>query len=132
MTEGIEEGQIIKVDVKGRTLVSRQRREALLAEFEKSGMSGAAFAKWAGIKYQTFALWVRKRRGGGHIVSPQVPVEKKTSGNNTQSLRWVEAVVDQAPPNVGSVRELDWPCICPVEHEWRSAMSVGRCWLPKY
>jgi hypothetical protein len=38
------------------------RREALLDEFEKSGVSGAKFARLAGVKYATFAGWVLKRR----------------------------------------------------------------------
>ena len=102
-TTGLEDGQIIKADVMGRALVSKQRREALLDEFEKSGMSGSSFAQWAGIKYQTFALWARKRRGARKAVTPQVPVETKqpSQPGSAKSLRWVEAVVDQAK-NVGS------------------------------
>lgn len=42
--------------------MSRERREAILDEFEKSGMAGAAFAKMIGVKYQTFASWTQKRR----------------------------------------------------------------------
>ena len=45
-----------------------QRREALLDEFEKSAMSGAKFARLAGIHCATFANWTLKRkkqRGSG-------------------------------------------------------------------
>ena len=103
-TTGLEDGQIIKTDVLGRVLMSRQRREALLEEFERSGMSGSSFAQWAGIKYQTFALWARKRRGARKAVTPQVPVETKqpSQPGSAKSLRWVEAVVDQAPKSVAS------------------------------
>ena len=103
-TTGLEDGQIIKADVLGRALVSKQRREALLDEFEKSGMSGSSFAQWAGIKYQTFALWARKRRLAKKTVTPQVPVETKESSQpgSAKSLRWVEAVVDQTSKSVGS------------------------------
>ena len=98
MTEGLEEGQIIKVDVKGRSLVSRQRREALLDEFEKSGMSSAAFAKWAGIKYPTFALWVKKRREARGA-------EPSSSGMKgavpSKSIRWVEALMEESAKSVG-------------------------------
>lgn len=54
--------QILKTDKLGRVRVPVQRREALLEEFEHSGMSGAAFAKRYGINYQTFASWRQKRK----------------------------------------------------------------------
>ena len=38
-------------DSLGRVRVSRERREALLEEFEGSGMSAVRFAAWAGIKH---------------------------------------------------------------------------------
>jgi RHS repeat-associated protein len=40
---------LLKSDVLGRVRMPKQKRESLLDEFERSGMSGAAFAKWAGI-----------------------------------------------------------------------------------
>jgi hypothetical protein len=46
---------LLKSDVLGRVRMPKQKRESLLDEFERSGMSGAAFAKWAGINYPTFA-----------------------------------------------------------------------------
>lgn len=53
----MRDGEILKVDEKGRIRIPRERREALLAEFDRSGMTGSAFAQWAGIKYPTFAAW---------------------------------------------------------------------------
>ena len=52
MTTGGEEGsgQILSQDARGRVLVSRERRESLLAEYDRSGMSGVRFAKYVGIK----------------------------------------------------------------------------------
>lgn len=43
----------------------RERRERLLDEFERSGASASAFAKLIGMKYQTFAYWVQRRREQG-------------------------------------------------------------------
>jgi len=54
---------VLQVDERGHVRVSRQRREALLEEFERSGMSGAKFARLAGIKYPTFMYWLKQRRG---------------------------------------------------------------------
>lgn len=58
--KGVDE--VLKQDERGRVRVSRERREGLLAEFEKSGMSGAKFARLAGLNYQTFIGWVRRRK----------------------------------------------------------------------
>ena len=61
MTSMMLKAEILKQDRRGRVHVPVQRREALLDEFEKSGVTGAKFAQLAGIKYATFAGWVRKR-----------------------------------------------------------------------
>ena len=53
---------ILRREGLGRVKTPRDRREALLDEFEKSGLQGAEFAQMAGIKYQTFASWVQSRR----------------------------------------------------------------------
>jgi hypothetical protein len=50
--------ELLRVDRRGRVRVSRERREALLAQYDGSGQSGAAFAEWAGIKYPTFMSWL--------------------------------------------------------------------------
>jgi hypothetical protein len=42
--------------------MSRERRESLLAEYDRSGMSGVRFAQYLGIKYTTLAYWIRSRR----------------------------------------------------------------------
>ena len=58
--------EILKMDARGRVQVSAERREALLEEFDRSGMSGAGFAKHYGIKYTTFAYWIQARRRKGN------------------------------------------------------------------
>ena len=62
MTSTIMKAEILKQDGRGRVRVPVPRREALLDEFEKSGVSGAKFARLLGIKYATFAGWVLRRR----------------------------------------------------------------------
>jgi len=59
-TKGDE--SLLQIDERGHVRVSRERREALLEEFERSGMSGAKFARLAGIKYPTFMYWLKQRR----------------------------------------------------------------------
>ena len=64
------ERQILKVDSLRRVRVPRARREAILDEFERSGLSGTAFAKLHGLKYSTFASWSLKRRNKPRQASP--------------------------------------------------------------
>lgn len=52
----------LKRDVLGRVTLPAARREALLDEFECSGMMGRPFAKLLGVNYPTFASWIQKRR----------------------------------------------------------------------
>jgi hypothetical protein len=59
-TNGAEE--ILKQDGRGRVRVSRERPEVVLDEFERSGMNATRFARLAGVNYQTFAGWVRRRK----------------------------------------------------------------------
>lgn len=81
------DGQILKVDDKGRIRIPRERREALLEEFGKSGMTATAFAKWAGIKYPTFAAWVRKRQGAQKASGSEVGSSSGSTADN--ALHWV-------------------------------------------
>src|SRR5271163_3936395 len=90
-TTGMVDG-IIKQDSRGRMRTTRERREALLAEYDRSAMTGRKFAKWAGIKYSTFANWLQARRKLG-CRELAAPVAEPTTGT-----RWLEAVVDGSPP----------------------------------
>ena len=58
----------IKADQARPQQTPADRREQLLEEFERSGLSGSKFAQLVGIKYQTFAppqqnLWVNSGSG---------------------------------------------------------------------
>ncbi len=81
--------QILKVDVTGRVWTPRARREAVLDEFERSGMPATKFAEHIGVKYPTLASWVQKRRR-------QRAVEQttRTAGKEQGSagFQWVEAM----------------------------------------
>jgi hypothetical protein len=76
-------GEILKTDAKGRIRLRREKRQELLAEFERSGMSGAEFAKWCGVKYTTFCGWRQSLRR-----------EKESVPEAGRPMKWVEAVVD--------------------------------------
>ena len=85
-TTGMADG-IIKQDARGRMRTSLERRTALLAEFDRSAMTGRKFAAWAGIKYSTFANWLGARRKAA-TTSPA-----KNEVENGGGTRWLEAVV---------------------------------------
>lgn len=53
--------KILKTDCKGRIHFPAEMREELLDCFERSGMSGAEFARHYDIKYSTFTYWRQKR-----------------------------------------------------------------------
>ena len=89
MTSPTAEEQILKTDTLGRVRTPRERREALLEEFAKSGMSGTKFAELIGVKYQTFASWRQQRRQRG---APAAPAESAPASG--APLRWVEALLE--------------------------------------
>jgi hypothetical protein len=77
--------------VLGRVKTPATRREELLDEFERSGLCGQKFAALAGIKYQTFATWVQKRRRQrGAYPAAKVPAK------TLDKVQWLEAVVEKA------------------------------------
>ena len=53
---------MLKTDVLGRVKIRPERREELLDASEASAMSGQSFAIHHGIRVQTFASWIQKRR----------------------------------------------------------------------
>jgi hypothetical protein len=81
--------EIVRTDSQGRARVSRERREELLDEFEKSGLSGGEFARLAGVKYQTFANWRQARQRA----SVSAPAARPAQG---PPVEWLEAVMDKA------------------------------------
>jgi transposase-like protein len=52
----------VTLDTRGRVRTTREQRRLILAEFARSGMSAAAFARRTGLKYSTFAFWVQHQR----------------------------------------------------------------------
>lgn len=88
--------EIFKADRRGRVRVPLERREALMDEFQKSGLSGAEFARLAGIKYATFANWRQKRRkAGGPGGEPARPGGASGSARSEGPVRILEAVVEE-------------------------------------
>jgi transposase-like protein len=81
------------MDSKGRVRASKEQRRLILAEFERSGVSAAQFAKRTGLKYSTLAGWLQRYRR----TKPQA---------RARQVRLLEAVVEQAQPPMALVVEL--------------------------
>ena len=52
----------MKADRRGRLSYSPEQRSALVDAFQASGLSGPRFAALHGVKYQTLANWLQKRK----------------------------------------------------------------------
>ena len=79
----------VTVDTKGRVRTSKEQRCGILAEFERSGVSAAEFAKQSGIKYSTFAGWLQRHRRARPRGQPP-------------AMRLLEAVVEHAQGGAAS------------------------------
>ena len=120
--------EILKVDEVGRVWTPAEKREALLAEFDRSGMTGAQFARFSGVKYSTLMNWLQKRRKKtGQMVS----AEQDHPG-------WLEARVQVGIPNSENI-EVEIGCEIrmlvgshaqgALAGELLRAMGLGRgCW----
>lgn len=109
---------LIKTDETGRVRTPTARRASLLEEFDRSGLSGPKFAALAGIKYQTFATWVRKRRAGQTGEGATLPAKPVVAGP------WWEAVVEQAQSGGGLVLHLPGGIRAEVRDERQAALAV--------
>ena len=63
----------LKNDTLGRITTPPQQREALLDLFEQGDLSAAAFARFHGLRYSTFAGWSLKRRRERNPISDLEP-----------------------------------------------------------
>jgi DNA-binding transcriptional regulator YiaG len=94
MTTTETDAEILKVDAHGRVRSTPERRQKLLEEFDKSGLSGPKFAALTGLKYQTFATWLQKRKrlqGSAEAAVPKLNAPAK-------AMQWLETVIEEAAP----------------------------------
>ena len=89
-----EPGEILSQDAQGRVLVSRERRELLLEQYDRSGMSGVKFAQYVGIKYSTLAYWLQSRRRKGEQEKLLMKAGADTEPSKSNGA-WIEAVVEK-------------------------------------
>lgn len=123
--------QVLKRDALGRVKSDEAQREAILDEFERSGLSGVKFSALVGIKYATFASWVQRRRrqraghdrkgrGGKPVVGRALAVRR---------LGWVEAKVERrAPmPAAGAALRVALPggAVLEIADQTQAALAAG-------
>jgi hypothetical protein len=51
--------EILKVDEAGRVQMPAGKREAMLAEYDRSGMTGTQFARFVGVRHSTLMYWLQ-------------------------------------------------------------------------
>ena len=78
--------QLLRSDSVGRVQTPAEKRAEILREFDRSGASGVEFAKHIGVKYPTFAGWLRQRR----LKAPGSP---KRGRPRTKPVEFIEAVI---------------------------------------
>jgi len=124
MTSTISTNEVLKQDTRGRVRMPRERICALLDEFERSGLSAAAFARMVGVKYPTFMNWVQRRRkeraGREEAAEPKsVSAEPAEVGvpnaSMVKGVRLLEAVVKSAVKMGGLLIELPGDCRMKVD-----------------
>ena len=120
------ESEILRTDKRGRVRVTPERRGELLAEYDRSGLSGPKFATLTGLKYQTLAGWLHKRRKQGHDVSPVL------TGAKAPAVQWLETVIQSAQPPKASGLVVRLPSGATLEvtaaNQAALAAAVLRAW----
>ena len=90
------EPTLIKTDVLGRMQRTPEQRERILDEYERSGLSGPKFAALCGVRYQTFATWLQRRKRQRNAYPKRQPQRKASP-----RVQWLEASVQPAAAGTG-------------------------------
>ena len=92
---------LIKTDARGRMQRTPEQRQSILDEYERSGLSGPKFAALCGVKYQTFAAWLARRKG-----QRQAPPKGQPRRKAVTQIHWLEASVQPGAATHGLLLEL--------------------------
>lgn len=98
--------------------IDAKRRAELLAEFDRSGLTAAAFARQQGLHYTTFCNWRhrRARTSAGFVEvelpAPATPVEVTVELSAQARMRLTS--VDQVELAVRLIQALNTPGACSV------------------
>ena len=110
---------LIKTDVRGRMQRTPEQRERILDEYARSGLSGPKFAALCGVKYQTFATWLARRRR-------QAPPKRQPQRKAATQVRWLEASVQPAAASThGLLLELPGGVRAHLSNEGHIALAAA-------
>jgi transposase len=118
-----EEERVLRTDALGRVRTSAERREAVLDEFERSGLSGPKFAEVCGINYQTFSTWRQKRKRE----RGEYPKKRTEATNAVPTFSLVEALpMAEAKHDAATGLEVVLPCgaTLKIEDEKQVALAA--------
>jgi hypothetical protein len=122
---GINALKILKRDAVGRVSYRAEQREAILDEFERSGVKGAAFARLTGLQYQTFASWIQRRRherGDYQMAAPALKGKRHAGDLSSEdSVSVIGMAYDIYDPGTSDFED-GWP--------WPGAHPVGPAGSP--
>lgn len=103
-TPGEPVDRILKRDSRGRVQTPAIQREGILDEFERSGLSGAQFAKQQGINYQTFASWRQKRKRQRSERKAELSGSGGAQEEKTDDFTFLEIIPNDAAVNQDKLR----------------------------
>jgi transposase len=112
---------LLKTDVLGRTHHTCEQRERILDEYEHSGLSGPKFAALCGVKYQTFATWLQRRKRQRRAYPKRRP-QRKVSAR----VQWLEASVQPAAASAkGLLLQLPGGVRTQISHQHHIALAAA-------
>lgn len=124
--------KILKRDAVGRVSYSPEQREAILDEFERSGLKGVAFGRMTGRQYQTFAAWIQRRRherGDYRMKSPPAggAVMRQEPERTARLMEVVMAKAEPAGAEDAAALKVELPCgTCLAVANERQAVLAAR------
>jgi transposase len=98
-----------------------EQRERILDEYERSGLSGPKFAALCGVKYQTLAGWLARRKS-----QSQTPPKRRPARQAATQVRWLEASVQPAAASThGLLLELPGGVRARISNEHHIALAAA-------
>lgn len=106
-----DDSTIIRTGSDGRLRYSPAQKQSLLQAFDRSGISAMAFARQHGVQYQTFIVWLRKRR--------------KQGPHDTSGPAFAQVVVSNPLATSTEALRIVLPCGAALEIASRAALPLA-------
>lgn len=106
---------LVRSDRRGRLRYAPEQKAAILEAYAASGLSGPKFAALHGVKYQTLAAWLQKRKRGAAPARLSVPA----------GLALVEVEGPALPCHSGGALRIILPGRCEVHVSDRATVPLA-------